>query len=181
MDFLTFMVIAIVALALGVWLYIVRQGDAEFEFIVDQRTDFRVDEQSQSAATFSCKIPFVNKGTQDGTIMDCYPRHLMPKEYYNKARIQSWLTLESNPRDDGYWEAIIIFKTTGDAIILTIRLEAKEGTIAEALKELPDLPVDIVYQVVARSDWYITKTRMTVPAEELRQAIANAGISAQTA
>lgn len=180
MDFLMLLILAAGVLALGVWLFIARQGDAEFDFIVDQRTDFVLDKLEKDTATFSCKIPFVNKGTQDGTIMDLYPRHLMPQEYYDKLDIRSRITLESNPRQDGYWEAIIVFKTTGDTIILTLTMTAKEGGIREALKGLPDMPVDIVYQVVARSDWYITKTRAVVLAAELQQALENAGSSAQT-
>jgi hypothetical protein len=180
-ELLAFIVVAAGVLVLGVWLYILRQGDAEFEFIVEQRTDFRLDELTKNSAIFSCKIPFVNKGSQDGTIMDCYPRHLMPKEYFNKVDINSRLTVESNPREDGYWEAIIVFKTTGDAIVLTVKFTAKEGNIVDAMQGFPDMPVDLVYQVVARSDWYITKTRVMVPAAELQQALAEAGTSAQTA
>lgn len=180
MDFLILLLLAAVVIALGVWLSIARQGDAEFDFIVDQRSDFELDELSGDTAVFSCKIPFVNKGTQDGTIMDLYPRHLMPREYYDKLDIRSRMTLESNPRQDGYWEAIIVFKTTGDAVILTLTMTAKEGGIREALKGLPDMPVDIVYQVVARSDWYITKSRVMVLSAELQQALENAGSSAHT-
>ena len=180
MDFLSLLLLAVAALVIGIWLYIARQGDAAFDFIVDQRTEFQLDELDKDTAVFSCKIPFVNKGTQDGTIMDLYPRHLMPKEYYDKLDIRSRITLESNPREDGYWEAIIVFKTTGDAIILTLSMTAKEGGIREAIKGLPDMPVDIVYQVVARSDWYITKARMLVPSAELQQALNNSANSSQT-
>jgi hypothetical protein len=179
-DLLSLLLLVAGVLAIGVWLYIARQGDAEFDFIVDQRSEFQLDKLGKDTAIFSCKIPFVNRGTQDGTIMDLYPRHLMPCEYYDKLDIRSRLTLESNPRQDGYWEAIIVFKTSGDAIILTLTMTAGEGGIREALKGLPDMPVDIVYQVVARSDWYITKTRVVVPTAELQQAIENAGSSAQT-
>lgn len=180
MDFLTLLLLVAGALVLAVWLYIARQGDAEFEFIVDQRTEFQLDKLGRDTATFSSRIPFVNKGTQDGTIMDCYPRHLMPMEYYDKLDIRSRITLESLPRPDGYWEACILFKTTGDAIILTLELAAKEGGIREALQGMPDMPVDIVFQVVARSDWYITKARVMVPAAELQQALAAAGSADQT-
>lgn len=181
MDVLTLLLFAAGLLALVVWLYIARQGDAEFEFIVDQRTEFQVDELKRDEVSFSCKIPFVNKGTQDGTIMDLYPRHLMPREYYDKLDIASRMTLESNPREDGYWEAIIVFKTTGDAIILTLTLKARDGgNLYEAISGLPDMPVDIVYQVMARSDWYITKTRLTVPSGELRQALDNTRLAGET-
>lgn len=177
MEFLTWLLVIAGIVILAVWLYIVRQGDAEFEFLVDQRTDFVLDKLSTDKAVFSCKVPFVNKGTQDGTIMDAYPRHLLPYEQYDLAEVQSRLTLEANPRTDGYWEAVIIPKTTGGAIILTVQFTAKNGDIRDALRQMVDMPIDIVYQVVARSDWYIQKTRLVMTADEIKRALA-AGVAA---
>lgn len=171
MEFLAFLFIVIGVVLLVLWLYIVRQGDAEMDFLVDRRSEFLLEELTKEKAVFSCAVPFLNKGTQDGTIMDCYPRHLMPYEYFKGCHVQSRLTLESNQRNDGYWEALIVFKTTGDAIVLTLTYTAEDGNIQQALADLPDMPVDIVYQVVARSDWYITKKRLVVPAAEIRAAL----------
>lgn len=171
MEFIAFLLIIAGVALLAVWLYITRQGDAQFDFLMAQRTPVTLDSIDTKRAVFSCKIPFVNKGTQDGTIMDCYPRHLMPYEYFNDCQIATRLTLDSAPREDGYWEAVIIFKTKGDAVVLTMTFTTDEGDIREALAELPDLPVDIVFQVVARSDWYITKQRLLVPAAEIRTAV----------
>jgi len=42
------------------------------------------------------------------------------------------------------------------------------------LAEMVDMPIDIVYQVVARSDWFITKARIIMTAEEIAEAIAAA-------
>ena len=38
-----------------------------------------------------------------------------------------------------------------------------------------DLPVDIVYQVVARSKWYINKQRLVLASEELAAALSAKG------
>lgn len=181
MELLLLLIAAVLIVAVGIWLFIAHQGDAEMDFLTAQRTEFKLDSLTPDTAVFSCKVPFVNKGTQDGTIMDCYPRHLMPKEYYDKLDIRSRLTLDSNPREDGYWEAFIVFKTTGDSIVLTLQFTAKDGDIAAGLAGLPDMPVDIVYQVVARADWYITKQTLNVSAGELKKALADAHMAAQTA
>lgn len=175
MDFLAFLLIIAGVVLLAVWLFIARQGDAEFAFLVDQRTEFKVDELSQSRAVLSCKVPFLNKGTQDGTLMDVFTRHQVPFEYFDACQVQSRLTIESNPRNDGYWEAMIIFKTTGDTIVVTLTFTAKDGEtdIRQVFDQMVDVPVDIFYQVVARSDWYVTKTRLVASAEELKQAVAN--------
>jgi hypothetical protein len=157
---------------ISLWLYIARQGDAEFEFLVDERTDFVLSEISRDTAVFTSRVPFVNKGTQDGTIMDCYPRHLLPYEQYDAAEVVSRLELETRPRNDGYFEAVIIPKTTGNAVIVTVKFIVKQGDIRQALADMVDMSIDIVFQVVARSKWYITKQRMVMRADEIQQALA---------
>jgi hypothetical protein len=175
-ELLLWLLLIVVLVVIGVWLFIARQGDAEFEFLVEQRTDAVLKELTADTATFSCTVPFVNKGTQDGTIMDCYPRHLLPQEQYDAVETKSWLALESSPRDDGYFEALIVPKTTGSAVVVTVKFTAKQGDIKQALADMVDLSVDIVFQVVARGTWYISKQRMIIRASELASAI-NAGLA----
>lgn len=170
MEFLFGLIALVIVGVLAVWLYIVRQGDAEFEFLVDQRTEFSLVNMTDDTATFSCKVPFVNKGTQDGTIMDAYTRHLLPYEQYDGVEVNSRLELETAPRTDGYFEALIVPKTTGQAIIVTVKLTAQNGNIHEALSQMVDMPIDIVYQVVARSEWYITKNRLVMKSQEIAKA-----------
>lgn len=172
MELLSIVLVAAAFVAVAVWLYIARQGDAEFEFLVDQRTDFTLEALSAERAVFACIVPFVNKGTQDGTIMDCYPRHLLPQEQFDAVDVASRLELESSRRNDGYFEALIVPKTTGSAVIITVSLTAKQGDIRKALADMVDMPVDIVYQAVARSKWYIDKQRLVMPAAEIASALA---------
>lgn len=172
MGVIGFLIVLVCVVVLAVWGYIIKQGDAEFEFITAQRTPFKLEELTANAATFSCELPFVNKGSQDGTIMDAYTRHLLPYEQYDAAEVNSRLENLEAPRTDGYWEALIVFKGEGGAIRVTVELTAKQGDIKAALTEMVDMPIDIVYQVVARSDWYITKTRLVMTAQEIQQALA---------
>lgn len=175
MDFLIILIAAAVLLVLFVWLYVARQGDAGFEFLVDHRTDFVLTEMTDDSATFTCKVPLVNKGTQDGTIMDAYTRHLLPYEQYDGVEVYSRLELETAPRTDGYFEALIVPKTTGQAVVITVKLTARQGDIQKALKAMVDMPIDIVYQIVARGEWYITKNRLLMKASEIQAA---AGLAA---
>jgi len=172
MEFLSVLLLFLVIVAVVLWLYVARQGDAELEFLVDQRTDFKLEELTGDTAVLSCNIPFVNKGSQDGTIMDCYPRHLLPQEQFDAVEVVSRLELETRLRKDGYFEALIVPKTTGNAVILTLTFRATGGDIKQAMADMVDMAVDIVYQVVARSKWYITKQRMIVPADELARTLS---------
>lgn len=179
MEFLMIVVVLIVVLAIGVWLFIARQGDAEFEFIVDQRTDFILEDLTDKTATFSCKVPFINKGSQGGTIMDAYPRHLLPYEQYDGVEVSSRMELSTAPRTDNYFEAVIIPQGTGGTVVITVKFTAKEGDIKEALGQMAeltvDMAIDIVYQIVARSPWYIHKTRMMMTCDEIMSALQAKG------
>jgi len=178
-DFLNVIVVLAIVLILAVWLYIARQGDAEFEFLVDQRTKFTLTEANEVMAAFTCRVPFINKGTQDGTIMDAYTRHLLPYEQYDGVEVVSRLALETAPRTDAYWEALIVPFGTGQAVDVTLILTAKNKDIARTLPDMVDMSLDIVYQVVARSEWYLAKgSRLYIDAAELRQAY-EAGQKAQ--
>ncbi len=87
MEVLLTLFALIVGLGLVVWLYITVQGDAEFEFLVDQRTNFSLTALTDDTATFTCKVPFINKGPQDGTIMDAFTRHLLPREQFDAVAV----------------------------------------------------------------------------------------------
>ena len=51
------------------------------------------------------------------------------------------------------------------------QLEAKEGGILKALEEFPDMPLDVIYQTVGRSDWAYEKGRIWLTEDELREAL----------
>lgn len=175
MEFMMTVVLVVVLMVIAVWLFIARQGDAEFEFIVDERTDFILEAQTEETATFSCKVPFINKGSQDGTIMDAYPRHLLPYEQYDGVEVSSRMELSTAPRSDNYFEAVIIPQGTGGTVVITVTFKAKNGGIQEALGQMNeltvDMAIDIVYQIVARSPWYIHKTRMMMTCDEIMRAM----------
>ena len=181
MEFLIVLVVLAVVVAVAIWLFIAQQGDAEFEFIVDQRTDFILEDVTEKTATFSCKVPFINKGSQDGTIMDAYPRHLLPYEQYDGVDVSSRMELTTAPRTDNYFEAVIIPRGTGGIVVITVTFTAKEGGIREALGQMHeltvDMAIDIVYQIVARSPWYIHKVRMIMTCDEIMRAMQEKSIA----
>ncbi|MDU2064136.1 MAG: hypothetical protein E6713_04770 [Sporomusaceae bacterium] len=173
MDALMIILLLIILFIAAVWLYIARQGDAEFVFLVEEHTPWIVEDLDDRSVTFTAKVPFINKGRQGGTIMDAYTRHLLPCEQYDAVTVQSQLTSEAMFRTDGYWESVIFTPNEGGRAIVTVKLTAKEGTIQAAMTDMVNMPVEIVYQIVARSDWYITKNRLLFVAEEAREALKN--------
>lgn len=166
--FLLLLLIIIAAIVAAVALHVVRQGDAAFAFLVEQHGPWRV-ERSGDVLTARTVVPFVNRGRQDGTLMDVFPRCQVPQEYYDGACVTATITNEAAPRTDGYWEAFIVPTGASGAVVLTVQFAARRD-LSAVLAELVDFPIDIIYQVVARGPWYLAKARLLVSAAAIRQA-----------
>lgn len=165
-------IIFLICLGFIVYWAVVRwQGDCHFQVMKKRRTPFAVHSISLHQVELSCTVPIQNTGKQAGTLMDVFLRTYLPGEQYQEAAVFSRLTDADKPRDDGYWESCIVNPGVEKTLLLVIRLEGKSGNILRDLESFPDMPLDIIYQVVGRSDWYYAKSRIELTAEELRQAL----------
>ena len=152
-------------------LFAWRQGDARFVIEARRRKPFELKQMTQDTAVFETEVPIHNAGRQLGTIMDFYPRTLLPREQYDKVIVHSQLANKAAERDDNYWDSVIFNPGDKGMIRVTIALVSKDGNIREDLKTFPDMPIDLVYQVVSRSEWYIHKARITLKASEVQHAL----------
>ena len=165
-------VLLIVAiLALIVKIAIIIQGDAEFDFQVDEKEKWQIEKVTVDTVTLSTCLPFVNRGKQDGTLSDVWPRHQLAEEQFDLIKVSSRLYLAAKPRGDDYWEALLVFRGQRGMIKLVVTLAAIQGDIAAVLPSMPDMPIDIIYQVTARSDWYIDKTRLLLTYHDISMAM----------
>nr|WP_252894088.1 hypothetical protein [Veillonella denticariosi] len=106
--------------------------------------------------------------------MDLFPRHLLPEEQFDAVKVESWtMDMSRPPRNDGYFESVIIEPRKGGTIRLYVTLKAKNGNIRDALIGFPYMNIDIVYQVVGREDWHIAKDRVRLTPEELEAALGH--------
>lgn len=172
MEFLLLIIGAVLLIAVGVWLFLLKQGDAEFVFLTKSRNPFTVQEITEDQVVLVTQVPFVNRGTQAGTVVDVFPRYLLPYEYFDAVNVAARITIASRPRKDEYWEAVIVEPGKGDAVILRVTLSAKNGDIVGSLRDMVDMQVDIVYQIVARCNFYLHKARLVLTAEEVAAALA---------
>jgi hypothetical protein len=76
------------------------------------------------------------------------------------------------PREDGYFEAVIIEGNKGNTLVLTVALTAKNGLLAEAVASMADMPVELYYQVVGRGECALHKERLVLPAAEFKTAFS---------
>lgn len=165
------LLILAILVAAAVWLYIKSKGDCRFQFIVEERTTFVPVESKDDYVIFSSRVPFVNSGTQDGTLIDVHLRTLLPKEYYDKVDVDGRMHNASDPRNDHYWESIIIPYGTGGTAVLNVKLTAVNGDIRAALASMVDMPMYIVYEVVGRRPIVVYKTYLVMTQEETRAAV----------
>lgn len=175
-DFLSLIIGAAILLAIGLWLFVLKQGDAEFAFLTKSRNPFTVQEIGADRAVLVTQVPFVNRGTQAGTIVDVFPRYLLPYEYFDAVNVAAKITIASRPRRDEYWEAVIVEPGKGDAIILSVTLTAKDGDIVGSLREMVDMPIDIMYQIVSRCNLSLYKERLILTSEEVAAALAEVSV-----
>lgn len=164
-------------LALLLAFYIWRQGDADFVFELERRTPLVLERETETQLVFSFRLPFRNRGTQQGTLMDVFARPWLPAEQFSAAELTTQVIMASNPRQDGYWEATLFpnEKVEHDVAIVHLRFEARQGGIRPAMAKMVDLPLNIIYQVVARAEWYLAKVMLEIPQEEFQTAIRDAG------
>ena len=172
MELLAVLILLVGLGILGIWIYIVRQGDAEIEILTAQRTELQLVSVEDGKGVFSAQIPLFNLASQDGIILDAFPRHLLPQEQYDAARVESRLELLTAPREDGYFEAVIIEGNKGNTLVLTVALTAKNGLLAEAVASMADMPVELYYQVVGRGECALHKERLVLPAAEFKTAFS---------
>ena len=132
------------------WAVAVIKGDCVLRMLKSKRTPLKVESMDMRHVRLSFTIPIKNVGKQLGTIMDAFVRIYIPFEQYDKARVTGHLTDFDVPRHDDY---------------------GKGQSILQDLETFPEFGMDIIYQVVARSDYYYAKTRVVITREELQNAL----------
>lgn len=172
MEFLYGILGIVITVSLLVWMFITQKGNANFEVRAKEHTAFEIEEVTQDSVTLRCKVEFANVGKQCGTIMDCYVRHLLPYEQFDGVSVYSKAELESAPREDDYFEAVLIQHQSSIFVVVKVKLVARKcDDIKVALADMVDMPIDLVYQYVARKPWAIGKERIELPAAEIAKLV----------
>ena len=164
-------IVAIAVLYLLFRLFALKQGDEKVILLPKRATNFQVSDRNFESITLFCDVPFVNKGRQNGTIMDLFPRLLLPEEQFDSVKVDAWAMDINRPRHDGYFEAVIIKPRKGGTIRVYVTLIGKSGNIREDIKGFPYMNIDIYYQVVGREDYHIDKQRIRLTPEEVEAAL----------
>ena len=168
MEIIGVILVVLICCVLAVKLYLCAAGMEKVVVKTKQRTPFKVVEQTEDSITLSTKLEFANEGKQCATIMDCIVRTLLPYEQYDGIRAQGKAELEGVPREDDYFEAVLIQKQESIFINAFVKLTARKGMdLKTALSQMVDLPMDIIYMETGRNPWKYSKVRVILTAGEL--------------
>ncbi|MCD8198994.1 MAG: hypothetical protein LUD24_02240 [Phascolarctobacterium sp.] len=153
---------------LVVAVYIARQGDAKIELKTAERTKAEKNTEKEDRIDFSLDIPYVNSGTQEGTILDAYLRIYLPEEQYDGVLLRGKVNLKDALRGDDYFEAVLVPAGTGKTMVLRFEAYARNGgNIEEALSAMPDVDVALFADCRGRGELYTVKETFTLSATEM--------------
>ena len=134
----------------------------------DEMTDFSVVERTGERLVVAATIPFANEGKQCGTIMDAILRVQLPYEQYDSALVHGKVELEGMPREDDYFEAVLIQKKERINLVLKLSIEPRGGrALADAIAHLVDFRADLIYQETGRVPTHYSKGMLQVTAAQI--------------
>ena len=153
-------------------LYLAAAGIEDIR--VDTSAPVVVESQDEDSIVLSKQLNFYNEGKQCATIMDAICRSQLPYEQYDGIEVRGKAEREGEPREDDYFEAVLIQKK-GDRngedklnLFAKVKLTPRKGAdLKAALAHMVDLPLDFVWMETGRTPWHYRKIRLVFTAEEI--------------
>lgn len=167
-------IVLIVIVAVVVLAEIVLKVLGTEKVVVDTSAPWTLEHKDENSLELSQKLTFRDEGKQCATIMDAMVRSELPYEQYDGIEVRAKAEREGYPREDEYFEAVLIQKK-GDAhhedvlnIYAKVRLTPRKGmSLDEALSHMVDLPLDFIWLETGRTPCHYRKIRLVIPAEEI--------------
>ena len=79
---------------------------------------------------------------------------------------------EGVPREDDYFEALVIEHQQGARLVAKVTLTARKNlSLEEAVSRMVDFPVEFLYREVGRTPMHWSIARIILPAEELAKLV----------
>lgn len=163
---------AIFLCIIAVKLFFAKEGTEEVVVKLAERTPFEIAAQDEKSVTLVTKLEFANVGKQIGTIMDALVRPLVPYEQYDGLEVRGRAEREGAPREDDYFEAVLI--EAGESIFVKayVTLTARKGmSVKEAIAHMVDFPVELIYEETGRRPWRYSKVTIPVRAAEVASLV----------
>ena len=152
----------------AVKIFFVVRGTEKFVLHKERRTPFEKLEQTDTSIKVVTTMELANEGNQCGLIMDIIARPQLPFEQYDGMDVRGKVDRVDAPREDDYFEAMLIYRRESVMLRVVLTLTARKGmSLKEALAHMVDFPIDIIYMESGRTPCHYTKTHIELTAEEL--------------
>ena len=152
----------------AILLYLHHRGTEIVVARLDQRKDFVVEARDKFSITLSTIVEFANVGKQSALIVDAIVKPQLPFEQYDGIAVRGKAEREGYPREDDYFEALVLEHQQSFNFVAKVTLTARKGmTIEEALSHMVDFPVEIIYREVGRNPMHFSIARIMLTTEEL--------------
>ncbi len=162
------LVAATVAGAAVVWIYLKNRGQEKVVPKLGSRTPFKIISRDEKSVTLSTTIEFHNEGKQSAMIVDAICHPLLPFEQYDGMNVRGKAEREGVPREDDYFEALVIEHQQSANLVAKVTLTARKNlSLEEAARHMVDFPVEFLYREVGRTPMHWSIARIILPAEEL--------------
>ena len=156
--------LGVVAVAVSIMM----QPKHRFVFDVKNRTKAELTDKTDNKLCFSVDVPFTNEGGDEGLVLDAFMRIYLPQEQYDKALVRGKINLKDVPRDDDYFEALVMPKGGNKTMTDKFELTPMHGaSLKEAVNGLPDFDVAMFWECRGRENLYTVKKFITISADEV--------------
>ena len=146
------------------------------KIVVDTSAPFKKVSQDEDSLVIAKELTFRNEGKSCGTIMDAIVRPQLPYEQYDGIEARGKAELAGAPREDDYFEAVIVekkgYSTGADVqhIFAKLKFTPRGGrTLEDALAHMVDIVVDVIWQETGRVPYHYEKVQLKLSAEEIAE------------
>lgn len=166
------LIVAALAVILVTWLYLKNRGQEKVVPKLESRTPFKIEARDEKSVTISTTIEFRNEGTQSAMIVDAICHPLLPFEQYDGMNVRGKAEREGVPREDDYFEALVIEHQQSAMLVAKVTLTARKNlSLEEAVAHMVDFPVEFIYREVGRTPMHWSIARVILTAEELAKLV----------
>ena len=165
------LIAAVLAVVLITWLYLKGRKEKVVPKL-ESRTPFKIERRDEKSVTLSTTIEFRNEGTQSAMIVDAICHPLLPFEQYDGMNVRGKAEREGVPREDDYFEALVIEHQQSANLVAKVTLTARKNlSLEEAVAHMVDFPVEFIYREVGRTPMHWSIARVILTAEELSKLV----------
>ena len=125
------LIVAIVLAVLFAVIFIKVRGEEKVVPKLNSRTPFKVESRDENSITLSTTIEFRNEGKQSAMIVDAICKPQLPFEQYDGMNVRGKAETEGKPREDDYFEALVLEHQQSVNLIAKVTLTARKNLSLE--------------------------------------------------